>query len=451
MSTEVNLFHKYDVPAPRYTSYPTVPYWTDNPTTEQWVEFLRKNMQKSSTTWSMYLHIPFCETLCTFCGCNTSITKNHDREEPYVGMLFKEWENYLQKVPELLSRPLTQFHLGGGTPTFLSAKNLDRLVSRFFKDCQKASDGVFEGAIEVDPRRTTDEQLSILRAHGFNRVSLGVQDFDPEVQRLINRNQPFEMTRKITQVARDLGYESVNFDLIYGLPSQTEHKIREMMKKTCDLRPDRIALYSLAVVPWIKPAQKLFKDEDLPKGQEKRRLYEVSRELLLQAGYVEIGMDHFSLPEESLSKASQEKRLHRNFMGYTDKRTDVLLGLGVSSISETPECFHQNEKTLPVYEKRVTDGEIPTHRGHLLSGEDRLRREQILKFMTEGEIELPQEQKQDAQAYLQEMVNDQLVVFEKNKMKMTDLGRPFLRNACMALDARLRHQMPNTQVFSKSL
>ncbi len=451
MSSDVNLFHKYDVPAPRYTSYPTVPYWSENPTTEQWLGFVRENMQKPSTTWSMYLHIPFCETLCTFCGCNTSITKNHDREEPYVGMLFKEWENYIAKVPELLSRPLSQFHLGGGTPTFLSAKNLDRLVGRFFADCKKSKDDEFEGAVEVDPRRTTEEQLSVLRQHGFNRISLGVQDFDPEVQRLVNRIQPYEMTKKITDTARRLGYESVNFDLIYGLPSQTEEKIRTMMKKTCELMPDRIALYSLAVVPWIKPAQKLFKDEDLPKGQEKRRLYEISRELLLKAGYIEIGMDHFSLPGEALAVAAREKRLHRNFMGYTDRRTDVLLGMGVSAISEAPECFHQNEKTLPVYEKRVSAGEVPTHRGHVLSSEDRRQREQILKFMTEQELELSEAQKQDAQTYLQEMMSDKLVVFDKNTMKMTELGKPFLRNACMVLDQRLRNQMPNTQVFSKSL
>jgi oxygen-independent coproporphyrinogen III oxidase len=447
----VNLFNKYDVPAPRYTSYPTVPYWSDNPTTEQWLQYVRSNMQKSNTSWSMYLHIPFCETLCTFCGCNTSITKNHDREEPYVNMLFKEWENYISRVPEIQERPLSQFHLGGGTPTFLSAKNLDRLVSRFFKDCKKAAHEHFEGAIEVDPRRTTEEQLQVLRSHGFNRISLGVQDFDPEVQRLINRIQPFEMTKKITEVSRRLGYESVNFDLIYGLPSQTEEKVRAMVQKTCELMPDRIALYSLAIVPWIKPAQKLFKDEDLPKGQEKRRLYEVSRELLLKAGYIEIGMDHFSLPNDSLTKAAKEKRLHRNFMGYADRRTDVLLGLGVSAISETPECFHQNEKTLPVYEKRVSEGEVPTHRGHILSSDDRVRREQILKFMTEGELELPADQCTDVKDYLKEMVQDQLVVFDNNKIKMTALGKPFLRNACMALDQRLRGQSPNTQVFSKAL
>ncbi len=445
----VNLFNKYDVPAPRYTSYPTVPYWSDNPTTEQWLGFVRKNMQNEKTSWSMYLHIPFCETLCTFCGCNTTITKNHDREEPYVNLLFKEWENYLAKVPELKQRPLSQFHLGGGTPTFLSAKNLDRLVSRFFSDCKKAEP--FEGAIEVDPRRTKEDQLEVLRSHGFNRISLGVQDFDPEVQRLINRIQPFEMTKNITDLSRRLGYESVNFDLIYGLPSQTEEKVRAMMEKTCELMPDRIALYSLAVVPWIKPAQKLFKDEELPKGQEKRRFYEVCRELLLKAGYVEIGMDHFSLPQDSLTQASREQRLHRNFMGYTDRRTEVLLGLGVSSISETPECFHQNEKTLPVFEKRVMDGEVPTHRGHILNEQDQIRREQILKFMTEGEVELFPDQIQEVQSLLSEMTHDGLVTFTGSHMKITELGKPFLRNACMALDERLLKQVPTTQVFSKAL
>lgn len=446
----MNLFNKYDVPAPRYTSYPTVPYWTENPTTEQWIEFLNHNMERAGTTWSMYLHVPFCESLCTFCGCNTSITKNHDRERPYMDLLFREWETYLLKVPGLQKRTLSQFHLGGGTPTFLSAESLGILVERFLSDCLIDTDH-FEGSLEVDPRRTTIEQLEVLRKHGFNRISLGVQDFDPEVQRLVNRIQPYELTEKITKASRELGYTSVNFDLIYGLPSQTEEKVRRMVELTCQLRPDRIALYSLAVVPWIKPAQKLFKDDDLPKGREKRRLYEVCRDLLLKAGYVEIGMDHFALPEEALSVAFKSGKLHRNFMGYTDRRTDVLLGLGVSSISETPECFHQNEKTLTVYEKRVQNGEIPTHRGHILSVEDRRRREQILSFMTQGHVRLEEEQITLVRDYLSEMIRDGLVTLTQDRLHITEQGQPFLRNACMALDERLRRQTPNAQVFSKSL
>ena len=368
MSTD--LFKKYDIPAPRYTSYPTVPYWSDNPTTMQWIENVRETFAKPTASWSLYLHIPFCETLCTFCGCNTSITKDHSREEPYVGLIHKEWESYLKAVPEMAQRPLLQLHLGGGTPTFLSPANLKRLLEPMLKQMNR-DESHFEGSIEVDPRRTSREQLATLRELGFTRVSLGVQDFNPEVQRLVNRVQPRAMTEKIVNEARELGYSSVNFDLIYGLPKQTEESIREMAEITCAMRPDRIALYSFAKVPWIKPAQRLFKDEDLPEGEPKRRLYEIARAILLGAGYVEIGMDHFALPEDSLSVSERTGELHRNFMGYADRRTDALIGLGVSAISETPGCFHQNEKVLPIYERRVLNGEIPTLRGHLLNLEDR--------------------------------------------------------------------------------
>jgi oxygen-independent coproporphyrinogen III oxidase len=445
-----NLFNKYDVPAPRYTSYPTVPYWSENPTNQQWMDFVQKNMNQPSTAWAMYVHIPYCETLCTFCGCNTSITKNHEREEPYVHLIFKEWDAYKKNIKGFTERPLRQLHLGGGTPTFLSAKNLDLLVGKLLADVT-IDPQHFEGAIEVDPRRTKLDQLEVLRKHKFNRISLGVQDFDSEVQRLVNRVQPFEMTESITKGARDLGYESVNFDLIYGLPTQNLDKIRRMIDLTVQLRPDRIALYSLAVVPWIKPAQKLFKDEDLPQGEEKRKLYEVSRELLLQAGYKEIGMDHFALPTDSLYKSSQSGELHRNFMGYADIRTDVLLGLGVSAISETPECFHQNEKALPVYESIVSQEKVPTLRGHVLSDEDREQREQILLFMTRGEVALRSEQVDSVKSFLKEMIQDGLVEVTSSHMKMTDKGTPFLRNACMALDQRFRTKSPTAQVFSKAL
>lgn len=445
-----NLFNKYDVPAPRYTSYPTVPYWSDNPSREEWVGFLNTNMEKLQTSWAMYVHIPFCETLCTFCGCNTSITKNHKREEPYVNLLLKEWDLYKKHVPGFTKRPLKHLHLGGGTPTFLSADNLKALVTELYKN-MNVDKNDFEGSIEVDPRRTTEEQLEALREVYFNRISLGVQDFDAEVQRLVNRTQPFSITEKITKSARALGYESVNFDLIYGLPTQNEEKIRKMIDQTCELMPDRIALYSLAIVPWIKPAQKLFKDEDLPQGEEKRKLYEISRELLLKSGYLEVGMDHFALPSDGLSKALTEKNLHRNFMGYSDKRTDVLLGLGVSSISETPECFHQNEKALPVYESTVEQGLVPTHRGHKLTVQDQEQREQILTFMTQGSVGLRSEQIPDVKEYLKEMINDGLVHLEENHLKITALGKPFLRNACMALDMRFREKSPTVQVFSKAL
>lgn len=444
------LLKKYDIPAPRYTSYPTVPYWSDSPSSLEWLSSLRRVMADTKTTWSMYLHIPFCETLCTFCGCNTTITRNHERGAPYVDVLLREFETYLREVPQLEQRPLRQIHLGGGTPTFLSPEQLTRLIKGFSSVQRDLRH--FEGSVEVDPRRTTVEHLSALYEVGFNRVSMGVQDFDAEVQRLVHRIQPFEITRDLTQSARTMGYTSVNFDLIYGLPKQSLSTMKSTIEKTIELKPDRIALYSFALVPWIKPAQRLFKDEDLPVGAEKRALYELSYDMLLQAGYVEIGMDHFALPNDELAIAQHNATLHRNFMGYTDVRTDVLLGLGVSSISETPDCFHQNEKVLPIYERRVADGTIATLRGHKLTASDRTHREQILHFMTTGKVELRnEEQERDVREFLRSLIDDRLIEVQNRMLQITENGKPFLRNACMALDERLRLQKPETRVFSQSL
>ncbi len=443
-----DLFQKYDIAVPRYTSYPTVPYWTDNPTSEVWVGELKKATTAPDASWSLYLHIPYCETLCTFCGCNTVITKDHGKEEGYIQTLVREFELYTQKVPELLNLPLKQIHLGGGTPTFLSAQNLHALLEPIFKKIKLSPDG-FEASLEVDPRRTNREQLRVLNNLGFTRVSMGVQDFDEEVQRLVNRVQPFDITAQLTKDARELGFESVNYDLIYGLPKQNLESIKKTVDLTIELRPDRIALYSFALVPWIKPAQRLFKDEELPVGAEKRALYELARDRLTKAGYVEIGMDHFALPTDALAKAAKARRLHRNFMGYTDHRTNVLLGLGVSAISETPTCFHQNEKVLTVYERLVAEGNTPTFRGHLLTGEDQKSREQILKLMTEFELQLDKSDLTDAQDFLKELEKDGLVEFQDTKISLTDKGRPFLRNACMVFDKRLRAKQPQARVFSK--
>jgi len=446
-----SLLNKYDVPVPRYTSYPTVPYWSDSPTTQQWLQSLAQALSRKETSWSLYLHIPFCETLCTFCGCNTMITKAHDRELPYVETLLKEFATYQKALPDLAKKPLRQLHLGGGTPTFLSAQHLERLISAIYQSVTiDRSD--FEASLEVDPRRTTAEQLEVLKKLGFNRVSMGVQDFDSEVQRLVNRVQPFEQTRDLTLAARKLGYQSVNYDLIYGLPKQNLQSFKQSIERTIDLRPDRIALYSFALVPWIKPQQRLFKDDDLPQGRDKLALFEAAYTRLLQAGYVEIGMDHFALPSDALAEAQKHKTLHRNFMGYTEMRTEVLLGLGVSSISETPDCFHQNEKVLPLYEKKVQGAEIPTLRGHRLTEQDQAQREQILQFMTQGEVKLrSQAQIDDAQAFLGDMIKDQLVALEGDILRITNLGRPFLRNACVIFDQRLRQQKPETRIFSKAL
>ncbi|MCC7404628.1 MAG: oxygen-independent coproporphyrinogen III oxidase [Bdellovibrionales bacterium] len=446
------LLSKYDVPAPRYTSYPTVPYWSDSPSTAQWLTALNQGFAEGPLVpWSLYIHTPFCESLCSFCGCNTSITKNHDKEDPYIDHLHREFALYREQVPGLSQQPLREIHLGGGSPTWFSASSLSRMVEGILKHVHLDPQH-FEGAVEVDPRRATLEQLKVLQGFGFRRLSLGVQDFDPETQRLINRIQPYELTREVYDRARAVGYQSINFDLVYGLPKQTTQSVREMARLTLELRPDRIALYSFAKVPWIKPAQRLFKDDDLPEGSAKRELYEVARDILLDGGYEEIGMDHFALPHDNLAKASKSGTLHRNFMGYTDQRTNILLGLGVSSISEAPTCFHQNEKVLPVYERQVDAGKLPTLRGHLLNDEDRRQREQILKFMTTSRVRLWNDaQEADVKEFLAPMIEDQVVRVEDGCLQLTPQGMPFLRNVCMALDLRMRRQQPQVKVFSQSM
>jgi oxygen-independent coproporphyrinogen-3 oxidase len=445
-----DLFAKYDVPAPRYTSYPTVPFWSEIPTTKQWLDDLATAFADEATTWSLYFHLPFCESLCTFCACNTVITRDHRREEGYIDLLLKEWGLYLDHVPALRQRPLRGLHLGGGTPTFFSAKNLECILKPILADTRVVADQ-FEASVEVHPGHTTREQLVALHLLGFTRISLGVQDFDPEVQRLVNRHQPYEVTKSVTDIAREVGYSSVNYDLIYGLPRQTTGSFGKTVEKTIELRPDRIALYSFALVPWIKPAQRSYSDEDLPRAGEKRALYELAREMLASAGYIEIGMDHFALRHDGMAEAQRRGSLHRNFQGYTETRTRVLLGLGVSAISETPTCFHQNEKAFPVYERRVRQGEIPTFRGHLLSDEDRRLREQILTFMTRFEVNLQPEQRDDAKVFLASLIEDGLVELQDDILALTERGKPFLRNACMFFDYRLRRQQPQARTFSQAL
>ena len=444
------LLDRYDVPVPRYTSYPTVPYWSENPTTEQWLEEVRKAAANPDATWAIYIHVPFCESLCTFCGCNTVITQNHGREQPYVEVIASEWKQYLEAVPDLAKRPLRQLHLGGGTPTFLAPDSLRAMLAPILRSVSYRSD-VFDASVEVNPRVTNREHLAVLHDLGFTRVSMGVQDFDPMVQHLVNRVQSYEITEQLTADARELGYTSVNYDLIYGLPKQTVESMRETARLTAQLRPDRIALYSFAKVPWIKPAQRLFKDEDLPEGPDKRALYEVARDIFIDAGYIEIGMDHFALPSDSLNVARETGELHRNFMGYTEFRTDILLGLGVSAISETPTCFHQNEKAAPVYEQRVRQGEIPTFRGHLLTDEDQHLRRQIVEFMTKLRVTLSPGQVDDARVYLAQLFHDGLVVLEGNELVLTEAGKPFLRNATVLFDKRLRTAAPGQRIFSSSI
>lgn len=444
-----DLFAKYDVRVPRYTSYPTVPEWRTTPTPDQWVDSLAAAVASPEATLSVYVHLPFCESLCTFCGCNTVITRNHGRARPYVDLVLRELDIYLSRVPALAARPVSQMHLGGGTPTFLSAELLAHLLDGLLGRLRRTGTG-FEGSVEADPRVTTPAHLQALGERGFTRLSLGVQDFHVETQRLVNRVQPEALVADLVRHARQGGYESINFDLICGLPAQTEESMRQTVDRVIGLGPDRLAAYSFARVPWVKPQQRKFTDDQIPAGAVKRALYEAVRRPLLAAGYVELGMDHFARPHDGLARAAAAGTMHRNFQGYTERRTTALLALGVSAISETPDCYHQNEKVITVYERRVQQGEIPTLRGHRLSDDDRRRRARILSLMTTFSAPLDDAEMEDARTFLAPLIEDGLITIEQGLLRIQSAGRPFLRNAAAFFDRHLRSG-PSGPVYSKAL
>lgn len=454
MST--SLIQKYNVPGPRYTSYPTVPYWNEsNFTTEKWIASFRKSFEESNSKngISLYIHLPFCESLCTFCGCNKRITKNHSVEETYIKALLKEWSLYCNLFSE---RPnIKEIHLGGGTPTFFSKNNLEQLINGIFSFANKAEN--YEFSFEGHPNNTTYEQLQKLYDLGFRRVSFGVQDYAEKVQKAIHRIQPFHNVAKVTFWAKEIGYTSIGHDIIFGLPFQTIENIIDTVEKTNSLKPDRLAFYSYAHVPWIKGnGQRGFHDEDIPKDAEKRQLYETGKQLLSKNGYHEIGMDHFALASDSLYKASRNQELHRNFMGYSASKTQLMIGLGVSSISDSWYSFAQNTKNLEDYYQILEWDKLPVVKGHILDEEDLIIRKHILNLTCQFETswndrtlyfdEIP-----SVLSELKEMENDQLIVIEENKIRITEAGRPFVRNICMAFDLHLKRKSPETNLFSMTV
>lgn len=450
--TSTELLAKYDVPGPRYTSYPTVPYWTRAPTEAEWFSHLEGAITRSTAAGegaSLYLHVPFCRSLCHYCGCNTFITRDKSVSDPYVDALLKEWRLYSQRLGRVR---LNEVHLGGGTPTFLTSGQLDRLLSGIFASAEVPSDA--ELSIEVDPRTTTRDQLEVLAKLGFRRISLGIQDFDETVQNAVNRHQTVDEVRVVTETARALGFTSVNYDLIYGLPKQVLDSVKRTVETVKGLRPDRIAFYGYAHVPWMKSVQRKFEDSDVPGGSMKRALYEAGRDALEAAGYREIGLDHFALEEDGLWRAYRERRLHRNFMGYTERRTMPIFGLGVSSIGDTWTAYAQNEKTVPEWTARVLKGELPIVRGHVLDAEDQVLRHHILSVMTQFETDWSGDQVPylaEVPDKLGEMARDGLLTLQQGRVSVTDAGKPFVRNVCMALDARLARQAPDRQIFSRTV
>ena len=453
---ENSFLQKYNVPGPRYTSYPTVPYWDErNFNYEIWVETLKKSFVESNSLEgiSLYIHLPFCESLCTFCGCNKRITKNHTLENPYIAAVLKEWDLYCTILEE---KPIIkEIHLGGGTPTFFSVQSLENLINGIFSKAEKAPN--YEFSFEGHPNNTSREHLQKLYDLGFRRVSFGVQDYSEKVQKAIHREQPFHNVAKVTFWAREIGYTSIGHDIIFGLPFQEVEDVIDTIEKTKSLQPDRLAFYSYAHVPWIKGnGQRGFKDEDIPKDEKKRMLYEIGKKSLFENGYYEIGMDHFALKEDSLYTAFQTGKLHRNFMGYSSSKTQLMIGLGVSSISDSWYSFAQNVKDLEEYYQLLEMDELPFYRGHLLTSEDLIIRKHILNLMCQFETSWgnPEAYFEEIPAILielEEMEKDGLLVIGKDKIKVTEAGKPFVRNICMGFDLLLKRKAPDTQLFSMTI
>jgi len=451
----ISLIQKYNVPGPRYTSYPTVPYWDlDTFDASKWKQTYLQSFNESNTSEgiSLYIHLPFCESLCTFCGCHKRITKRHEVESPYITAVLKEWDLYCQTFSE---QPIIkELHLGGGTPTFFSPDNLKTLINGIFSKAERAKDHEF--SFEGHPNNTSREHLQTLFELGFRRVSYGVQDYSPIVQKAIHRDQSFHNVAKVTFWAKEIGYTSISHDLIYGLPFQTLEDVIDTIEKTKSLSPDRLAFYSYAHVPWIKGnGQRGFKDEDLPKDDTKRLLYEIGKQLLEKKGYHEIGMDHFALTTDSMYQAFQDKKLHRNFMGYTSSKTQLMIGLGASSISDSWYGFAQNEKSIEDYYALLDKNEIPVFKGHILSSEDVIIRKHILNIMCHFETswnnELQFEALPEVLNRLQELAADGLLVLLPNGLQLTETGKAFVRNVCMAFDLHLQKHAPQTQLFSMTV
>lgn len=450
------LVKKYNVSGPRYTSYPTVPYWDETTfSLKAWKQSLKKSFDESNLNEgiSLYIHLPFCESLCTFCGCNKRITKQHSVEMPYINALLKEWDLYLELLKE---KPvIKELHIGGGTPTFFSPSNLKFLITSILQTAKLASN--YEFSFEGHPNNTTKAHLQALFDVGFRRVSFGVQDYNETVQKAIHRIQPFENVKNATEMARAIGYTSVGHDIIFGLPFQTLEHVEQTILKTKDLLPDRLAFYSYAHVPWIKGnGQRGFNDNDLPSAALKRQQYELGKKLLADVGYHEIGMDHFALKTDGLYQSMQNGNLHRNFMGYTASKTQAMIGLGVSSISDSWYGFSQNVKGIEAYYNLLNNNVIPVFRGHILNDEDLIIRKHILNLMCQFKTswsnsslyfnELP-----DVLVKLKEMETDGLLKINTNSIEVTTKGQPFVRNICMAFDVLLQRKQPDTQLFSMTV
>ncbi|MBC75400.1 MAG: oxygen-independent coproporphyrinogen III oxidase [Halobacteriovoraceae bacterium] len=425
------IYQKYDIKAPRYTSYPAMPYWNNKLESKGWFKYLKKGFESNNEV-DLYIHIPYCQKLCWYCGCNRVISKNKDKGAEYVDLIIKEFQIYINNLPDLVVRSL---HFGGGTPNFLEPQTLDLLLSKISPWFHKEH---FEGAIEIDPRTVKVDHLAVLAKYGFKKLSLGIQDFNLEVQEAINRVQPFDLVKNVVQTSRALGFEQINFDLIWGLPKQTNETVKETIRLTSELGPDQISYYSYAHLPQKFKHQKLIKESDILKGKSKRDLYETGKVDLEASGYVEIGMDHYAKLNSPLHLALKERKLKRNFMGYTPKKSPTLIGLGASSISSNQYGFMQNHKELTTYREAVENGLLPMEKGHSNSTQDTMRNNLIQNLMcnlilSESDIEKLGEHG-EIKNKLREFERDGLLTRGPGKWVATESGRKFLRCIALAFD-----------------
>ncbi|TVQ76881.1 MAG: oxygen-independent coproporphyrinogen III oxidase [Flavobacteriales bacterium] len=426
---------KYNRPVPRYTSYPTVPDW--NSENFDFSEALHRLTRATDENggFALYIHLPFCESLCTYCGCNKRITKNHLVERPYINALLREFDLYSKFIAE--GAKITGIHLGGGTPTFFSPENLQYLLENILKHPHVEAGEMF--SFEAHPANTSREHLETLYNLGFRRLSLGVQDFDPKVQTAIHRFQTVDDVQTVITQAREIGYTSINFDLIYGLPFQNELSFSKTLEESIALQPDRLAYYSYAHVPWTSPGQRAYDENDLPDAATKLALHHMGREAFLAAGYADIGMDHFVFPQDGMFRDKEQGYLHRNFMGYTHAREKVLLGLGTSSISDVGNAFWQNEKKNEIYQALLKTDELPVIKGHLLTDREQKHREiiqsiscyRLAKWDSEVAEFLEDSGRIDV---LKDMEMDGLLDLDGNHLQLTSLGTTFLRNVCSVFD-----------------
>ncbi|MGE0199915.1 MAG: oxygen-independent coproporphyrinogen III oxidase [Candidatus Melainabacteria bacterium] len=461
LSVPADLLKKYDTTGPRYTSYPTAPVWHEGYTASSHRAAIAESNQDPRYTGlplSIYMHLPFCEARCLFCACNVIITQQRDQAKTYLEYLYREIEMTASRMNT--ARPVIQYHWGGGTPTYLSPEQMSALF-RFSKE-HFTFDPDAEIAIEVDPRITTREQIATLRELGFNRVSLGVQDFDATVQEAVHRIQPISQTAAMLDQCRELGFKGINFDLIYGLPHQTPDTFNQTLTEVLAMAPDRIALYNFAHVPWMAPHQKAIDEGALPDGESKFRIFRTALNRFLEAGYIYIGMDHFARPDDELAQALHNNTLHRNFMGYTVAPPADLYGFGVSAISGLQDHYGQNVKKLSQYYEHLDQKSLPTARGLTLGGEDHLRRDIILTILCRGQLDYAAIQAKhgvhipehfpDALHRLAPMAQDGLLTLHDSGFTLTPLGRVFSRNIAMPFDEYLpKQQAAEKPTFSKTL